>query len=225
MRPHTQPSMLALLVPAAAAQASTTDCLQLFRSKLSLLDMDKDGGLRHKELRRLRLSPSKIHQAHESIEEAHDLENCLGLIVAPKTFESLDHDNDGILRGEELEPDPAHKRLTLSGAPDRHITRGADFDDANDVGRDCVRILRKALPVLAWGLKRTPQNRHRTAVRASPAPVSCVLVTAGARRGRRRRTSGARTLARARAQALRASHRHRALCGARHQRRQSAHPR
>ena len=176
MRPHTQPSMLALLVPAAAAQASTTDCLQLFRSKLSLLDMDKDGGLRHKELRRLRLSPSKIHQAHESIEEAHDLENCLGLIVAPKTFESLDHDNDGILRGEELEPDPAHKRLTLSGAPDRHITRGADFDDANDVGRDCVRILRKALPVLAWGLKRTPHRTgtERRSGQAPPRSAACL---------------------------------------------------
>ena len=36
--------MMVLIVPAAAAQASTTDCLQLFRSKLSLLDMDKDGG-------------------------------------------------------------------------------------------------------------------------------------------------------------------------------------
>ena len=39
--------MMVLIVPAAAAQASTTDCLQLFRSKLSLLDMDKDGGLLH----------------------------------------------------------------------------------------------------------------------------------------------------------------------------------
>ena len=192
----------ALLVFPAAAQASTTDCLQLVKSKLSMLDLDGDGALRQKELKHHYSKAHhvfKIHEQHESIEEAQDLVSCRTPLPAPtlpagvrvtlaygaraavnilhdhKIYEALDKDHNGVLEGKELDkaPDPhTAERLMLAwpGVPGKSTSRpGTAKSDSDDVGRDCVKILRRAFPMIdADGdrglqkpeLKKTPVHKR-----------------------------------------------------------------